>query len=327
MTNGYPHLSTLSVLTKRFPYNIVPMSHYETESSPCWHDFTKILYTVSGSYYCIINNTRYFCPEGSVVIIYPYSVYKIDLSETNFDEINIIKIEMSEKPNGFSALTYENGVFCGKILPCFTSLSSDEKEKADCLFSKILAEYEKKQNMSIVRITELISSIFSLCAEKSDSLMPKRQLKNAKKRAKEIRLVTDFIKENYKQNLTVSDVTEISKLSKSGFMNKFKAVTGFTFNEYFSRVRAYEALSILRYSTKSVAEVAEEFGYSSDARFVHSCARLFKKSPLQIKKDWMRYDKVYGADIHKVDIKEQAWKNVWGEEELYIRTANAEAKY
>ena len=41
----------------------------------------------------------------------------------------------------------------------------------------------------------------------------------------------------------------------------------------------------------------------------------------------MKHDKMHGIDIHRVDEKEQAWKNVWSEDELYIRRANAEVKY
>ena len=327
MTNGYAFLSTTSVLTERFPYDINELNRYDTHSSPHWHDFTQILYTVSGSYYCIINNERYFCPEGTVLIILPYAIHKIDISETNFEETTIIQICMGKNPNGFLPLTYEKGAFCEKLLTDFIFLPQEEKKNADDIFAGILAEYEKKQNMSINRITKLLSEFLDLCAAYINSPIPKRMFINDGKRAEEIRNATDFIKEHCRENLTAFDVASFLGISKSGFMVKFKAVTGLTFNEYFGRVRAYEALSVLRYSTKSVAEVAEEFGYSSSARFIHSCARLFKKSPLQIKKDWMKYDRIHGAGIHKIDMDEQAWKNVWNEEEVYIRTANAEIKY
>lgn len=327
MTNGYAYMATSSVLTERFPYNISSPRSYGIQSSPHWHDFTQILYVVEGSFTCIINGVRYFCPAGSVIILYPYAIHKIDLSETNPDNFRAIQIEMRENPKGFSPLTYEMGVFDEKLISGFVILSSEKKEQADSIYKNILAEYEKKQNMRIRNITELISKLIALCAENVSSQIPQRELKNAKKRAEEIKLATDFIKEHCRNNLTAFKVSEILKISKSGFMTKFKSVTGLTFNEYFGRVRAYEALSILRYSTKSVAEVAEKFGYSSSARFVHSCTRLFKKSPLQIKKDWMKYDKEHGAELHKIDMDEQVWKNVWNEEEVYVRTANAEVKY
>ena len=327
MTNGYAFLSTKSVLTERFPYDITSLNCYDTHSSPHWHNFTQILYSSSGSYSCIINNEKYFCPAGTVVIMFPYTIHKIDISETDFNETSVMKIDIGENPKGFFALTYEKGVFYDKALPCFMMLSRKEKTKADDIISRISCEYEKKQNMNIKRIEKLISDLLELCAGYINSPVSERTLKSAKAYAEEIKSATDFIKEHCRENLTASDVACVPGLSKSGFMVKFKAVTGLTFNEYFGRVRAYEALSLLRYSTKSVAEIAEEFGYSSSARFVHSCIRLFKKSPLQIKKDWMKYDRQHGADIHKIDMDEQAWKNIWNEEEVYIRTANAEIKY
>ncbi len=327
MTNGYPHLSTESVLTERFPYDVTALNCYDTHTSPHWHNFTQILYVMKGFFFCTINGEEYFCPQGSVVFMYPYTTHKLDLSKTDFDESYILQINMGKNPKGFCGLTYEKGVFCDKTMPCVVILPEEKKLIADEFCSDIVKEYEKKNDMRINRIEKFISEILSLCADYINSPVAERKLASEIKRAKEITVATEFIKDRCKENLTVCDVTEFISLSRSDFMEKFKAVTGITFNEYFSRVRAYEALSVLRYSTKSVAQVAEEFGYSSDARFIHSCARLFKKSPLQIKKHWMKHDKMHGIDIHRVDEKEQAWKNVWSEDELYIRRANAEVKY
>ena len=327
MTNGYPHLSTESVLTERFPYDITELNSFDAHSSPHWHNFTQIFYVAKGFFSCNVNGKEYFCPAGTVAFMYPYTIHKPELSKTNFEEAHIIQINMGKNPDGFFGLTYEKGAFCDKTMPCVVVLPEDKKIFLDRIYSDIIAEYEKKSNMRIARLTKLISELIGICADHVNLQSSERRLRHEAKRAGEIKLATDYIVEHCRENLSISDVMEKTELSRSGFMEKFKAVTGLTFNEYFSRVRAYEALSVLRYSTKSVAQVAEEFGYSSDARFIHSCTRLFKKSPLQIKKNWLKYDKIYGKYIHNVDVKEQIWKEVWSEEDLYIRRANAEVKY
>ena len=114
MTNGYPHLSTESVLTERFPYDVTALNGYDTQTSPHWHNFTQILYVVKGFFFCTINGEECFCPQGSAVFMYPYTTHMLDLSKTDFDTSYIVQINMGKNPKGFYGLTYEKGAFCDK---------------------------------------------------------------------------------------------------------------------------------------------------------------------------------------------------------------------
>lgn len=96
--------------------------------------------------------------------------------------------------------------------------------------------------------------------------------------------ITEYIKQQYRSELSLSDLGRKFGLSASCLSRKFKAVTGMGISEYITNVRIHNAEQLLSLEKYSVTQVAGLCGYSDSNYF----AAVFKKikgiTPLKFSK-------------------------------------------
>lgn len=85
--------------------------------------------------------------------------------------------------------------------------------------------------------------------------------------------VTDYIKANYAEALTVEILADIVHLSKSYFMGLFRKIYGMSAIAYVHHVRIKAVCDLLKHTDESITEIAIRCGYPSVANF----NRHFKK--------------------------------------------------
>ena len=83
----------------------------------------------------------------------------------------------------------------------------------------------------------------------------------------------DYIKNNYQEKISISDLSKDLAYSESMLNRKFKKEVHITFNEYLNRYRINKAVDLLKNSDYNITEIAYMSGYSSAKYF----ARVFKK--------------------------------------------------
>ena len=83
----------------------------------------------------------------------------------------------------------------------------------------------------------------------------------------------DYIKNNYQEKISISDLSKNLAYSESMLNRKFKKEVHITFNEYLNRYRINKAIDLLKNSDYNITEIAYMCGYSSAKYF----ARVFKK--------------------------------------------------
>ncbi|MGW9527928.1 bifunctional transcriptional activator/DNA repair enzyme AdaA [Paenibacillus terrae] len=114
-----------------------------------------------------------------------------------------------------------------------------------------------------------------------------------------IALVTEYVDSNYKENLTLHSLAEMSHGSPYHLHRTFKRVMNITPMEYIHQTRLEQAKQQLMNSEKSVAEVGESVGLSNTPYF----STLFKKNtgytPLQYRH--LKSEKLQNGGIHHVN--------------------------
>ncbi|MGI6113916.1 MAG: PocR ligand-binding domain-containing protein [Mahellales bacterium] len=113
-----------------------------------------------------------------------------------------------------------------------------------------------------------------------DRVYETRNIKNAKSLGEAL----NFIRENYKNNLSLESVSQQIYISPYYLSHLFKEELGITFVEYLTRVRIEEAKKLLKDSSMSIVAIASEVGYEDASYF----SKVFKKttglSPNQYRK-------------------------------------------
>ena len=89
----------------------------------------------------------------------------------------------------------------------------------------------------------------------------------------------EYIKNNYNENLTLTDVSELVHISPYYFSKLFKDKTGKNFIEYLTCVRMEEAMKQLTSSSLSIKEICINVGYSDPNYFSRSFKKYTGKTP------------------------------------------------
>jgi AraC-like DNA-binding protein len=104
------------------------------------------------------------------------------------------------------------------------------------------------------------------------------QLAFANGNATRIRRTTAWIRDNYADPLSISDLAARANMSVPSFHRHFKAVTSLSPVQFQKRVRLQEARRVLSGST-TIAAVAYNVGYQSLSQFNRDYRRLFNQTP------------------------------------------------
>lgn len=86
--------------------------------------------------------------------------------------------------------------------------------------------------------------------------LPQEETRPASRTERMIR----YIQENYQKKITIQQLSEEMDLSVSYLHSKFKASTGYTFNDFLNRYRVQQAVRYMRESNMKIYEIAEAVG-------------------------------------------------------------------
>jgi AraC-like DNA-binding protein len=93
-----------------------------------------------------------------------------------------------------------------------------------------------------------------------------------------------YIRSNSHRKITVDELANISNFSASYFAHRFKQYTGFSPMDFVINTRLEKAKSLLIRTSKSVAEITDEVGYSSSTCLINIFEKRIGSSPKQYRK-------------------------------------------
>ena len=93
-----------------------------------------------------------------------------------------------------------------------------------------------------------------------------------------IRLIVDYIEENYKHDISTKTISEKFGYSSEYFCRKFKESIGITPMTYLKIYRLERALKMIQSNENSISEIALECGFS-DANYFTRCFRSYYGVP------------------------------------------------
>ncbi|MFA9188207.1 AraC family transcriptional regulator [Flavobacterium sp. FBOR7N2.3] len=94
--------------------------------------------------------------------------------------------------------------------------------------------------------------------------------------------VYQYVKENYKKEISLDEVAQIANLTPTSFCRMFKSKTKKNFIEYLNEIRISNACKLLIETDMSVSEIAYECGYKTVSNF----NKLFKKNTANTPKEY-----------------------------------------
>lgn len=276
-----------------------------------YHDYFQLYYTVSGKYYHTINGVTKACTAGDVSLIMPYTVHALNTIETDYESTWVISVSILpdtfyRKNLPFYPVSHTRAAYGSRYLPTSMQLTGEDKLCADELMRGISAEHGKRSDMFLTKILKKLGLFFEICASVSGVAVPESTLSAQLVRSKQIYDAAARIKKNRTEKLVIEDAARRATMSRSTFTKNFREVVGMTYHDLLLSIRMALAVQELRYTRKSIAEIAVECGFSSNAHFTKACIGMFSLPPHPLRRRMAELTRRHSEYLSQRD-RENEW--------------------
>lgn len=136
-----------------------------------------------------------------------------------------------------------------------------------------------EQNISALEHESDFVSTIGLLLTRQHSSYRAPQTK-PKREERYVKLVRDYLKANYAENVSLSQLTSLTNLSPYHLLRVFHSSTGFPPHEYQTQVRVAQARKLIR-SGASLSETALETGFFDQSHLSRNFKRIVGVTPRQ----------------------------------------------
>lgn len=237
-----------------------------------YHNFYEIYYMVSGSCNYFIDDKTYEVSAGDIVLI-PSGV----IHRTNYSSGEHTRLLIECSDNMVPSAVRDS---LSSMLYLYRNTSVTKELYA--IFKKMEKELNAPDQYSYELLLNMVNVVFYTLARTKSVIKDN-------KRNNMVEDVVAYLKENFNQQINLTQVARDHFISQEHLSRTFKKHTGFGFNEYLTLVRLQHAEQLLKSEEKmSISEVAYTCGFNDSNYFSDKFKRAYGVSPL-------KYSKSFGA--------------------------------
>ena len=216
--------------------------------------YDTFFYVVSGECCVIIDNESFILSQGELAFLpkgkmrtYSNMSSDITLYEINFEaEIN--------GQNWYDKLMLEDGNY---------SVKTENTDEIKALFENSV-RYELNKNLiyDVLFCSNLMNIIRIFIFEKF----------KANNSASSFKKVIDYMKNNLKKTVKISELAELAYMQETYFIKKFKKALGYSPITYLNKMRIYKAMTYLAEGSLTLSEIGHKVGIYDSSYF----SKIFK---------------------------------------------------
>lgn len=240
------------------------------------HDFSQMLYCISGKFTHYLDGIKTDCPKGTLAIIPPSSIHAftvdpgstilyIDIAYNAFEN-NL----MSNVPLLTALSLFPRTIVSSELsLPEYFYVNSTNDTSESFLFS---AEALSSQGRSDKEICLCLEKFFS-------SLLPITNMQAAhiekiyNTQISPIISVIDYLNTHYSQKISCDELLHEATLGNTVFYSYFKQFLGITYATYLRMIRVARAHRAIAFTPYSISYIANMCGFNDNAYMT----RVYKK--------------------------------------------------
>ena len=264
------------------PTHIMIGLGHQTGILPHFHSTSELIYVLEGGFSIATPHSLHPVSTGDIVLtsggtphstvdtISPVTFIVCYLKFTNnFDESNITKYLYSYHSARqnivyvFKAGTSQNQ-FIGNIMEKLLEEQTNKNEH----YTEMIDLYLRLINTFLLR-----EKIFP-------GKLPNIDYRSLKK----VLPILDYINNNYNSSCSVKEISSLFFLSRSHFEKVFKLATDMNYIEYINYVRLQKSKKLIKDTSKTMAEIAQEVGFSSQTYFCRCFKKFYLCTPIEYRK-------------------------------------------
>lgn len=248
-----------------------------------WHTEFEFVYVETGTVYFGISDKQFALSEGQGVFINSKILHRY-FSQEKAIVPNFVLMPVFLAPQ--DSLIYQK-----YVLPIMSSpmdyqiFSSDIPWQAQVLslMREMMAAQEKASDVELVK-SYLIQKIWHILYQNTDvEHMGKKENYSASSQAR-LQLMMQYIHQKFAYNISLSDIADQAKVSKSTALNLFQRYLGISPVTYLINYRLQEAAKLLASTEKKVTVISKDTGFDSVDYFCKAFKKYYKLTPTEYRK-------------------------------------------
>lgn len=232
-----------------------------------------LLYTLRGKGSIKYRGKQYEARENQVFLMDCYDYQEYSADEEQQWEFKWMHFNGGTSSEYFSTI-YEN---YGPLI------ALGEESRVEEHLDQILGLLSEKDMQLEIKTASLIVQILTevLLAGSTRPGVYRGNSQNA-----QVEAAIDFIEKNFNSDILLEDIAKAACCSMYHFTRVFKRFTGFSPYEYLVKHRINKAKIMLKTTTKTIEEIAENVGFGSTSSFIKTFRDLEATTPLKYRKFW-----------------------------------------
>ena len=248
-----------------------------------WHTEFEFVYVETGTVYFGISDKQFALSEGQGVFINSKILHRY------FSQGKAIVPNFVLMPYFIAA--QDSLIYQKYVLPIMASpmdyqiFSSDIPWQAQALslMREMMAAQEKASDVELVS-SYLTQKIWHILYQNTDvEHMGKKENYSASSQAR-LQLMMQYIHQKFAYNISLSDIADQAKVSKSTALNLFQRYLGISPVTYLINYRLQEAAKLLASTEKKVTVISKDTGFDNVDYFCKAFKKYYKLTPTEYRK-------------------------------------------
>ena len=244
---------------------------------PHIHKEFEILLIKKHSHNINVQGEEFILNEGDIIIINPQIVH------STLGNLGLTYILLQFNFPTIFDLNNEKKLFAYKYkTPYIVFHPGDECYEEVAYYIKNIYKYNTDNSYSPDYVKGYFYHLYAFFQK--IGFMEPQTIDTSKKGYDKIHKITDYINENYAENITLESLSQDFYINPSYLCRLFKDVTNLTIVEYLNQIRVKNAELLLTSSNKSIMEISQLLGFSSQTYFNRVFKNIMMLNPSEYRK-------------------------------------------
>jgi AraC-like DNA-binding protein len=277
-------------LNREFPF-LIKLFHYSSRHhtrGPTWHERLELFLPLDGSTRFRMGDHEAELAPGELLVVDNFKLHHV-VDFPGFDTRAIVISFMPEFVYSLGSPSHDYMFLLPfyprsdrqphRLRPADAAAPPVYEALAKLLPRFFSPKHEKLRQAGCKAI--LLTLLYHLSEHCSRSKVSHWEFVREQQRALRLKPLFEHINHHFSSKLTVSDAAQMVHMSLPQFMKTFKKVAGTTLVAYLNHVRLSTAARLLNETALTIAEIANEVGFSDQSYFDKQFKRAFGCSPKQ----------------------------------------------
>lgn len=241
------------------------------------HHFTELFYVTRGQGNFLVDDYTFAVEKDDLVIVNPnteHTEISIDSSPLEYIVLGVegltFSSQVNESDNNYNLYNYK-----------------DYKDEVLFYLKALLTESEQKESNYEIICQNLLEILTINIVRRTNYAL---SIKSSKALSKECAFVKKYIDDNFKKDITLDLLSELTHLNKYYLVHAFKKALGISPINYLIERRIEESKNLLQTTFLSIGEISGILGFSSQSYFSQSFKRTTGQTPNEYRKSFIIED-------------------------------------